>query len=99
MMSQEQYESYLEVVDNALENDLYDDPEFEIDELQEQIIDMELEVCEAIDYYSRCDSDHENMYNKLKRLIKKISEVKEKYEFYDEQSTLDMMFPDGFDEE
>lgn len=98
-MSQEQYESYLEVVDNALENDLYDDPEFEIDELQEQIIDMELEVCEAIDYYSRCDSDHENMYNKLKRLIKKISEVKEKYEFYDEQSTLDMMFPDGFDEE
>lgn len=99
MISQEWYESCLEVVDNALENDLLDDSEFDIDEFQEQIIDMELEVCEAINYYSRCDSDRDNMYNKLNRLTKKISEVKEKYEFYDEQSTLDMMFPDGFDDE
>ncbi len=99
MITKEQYESYLEVVDNALENDLLDDPEFDIDGFEEQIIDMELEVCEAIDYYSRYDSDRGNMYNKLKRLTKKISKVKENYEFYDEQSTLEMMFPDGFDEE
>ena len=85
-------EAYLKFLDE-LENNNY--------EVEQDVLDLEQEVNDALEY----TSGEENL--KLSELYKKINNLINEYDFfeedYDEEAVLDMMFPDryeqGFDED
>ena len=81
-------EAYLKFLDE-LENDNY--------EVEQDVLDLEQEVNDALEY----TSGKENL--KLRELSKNINIMKEEYDFYDEEAELDRMFPnrenEDFDED
>ncbi len=77
-------EAYLKFLDE-LENDNY--------EVEQDVLDLEQEVNDALEY----TSGKENQ--KLRELSKNINIMKEEYDFYDEETELDRMFPNRDDED
>jgi len=71
-----------------------EDEDFDFNALQDEIDEMEYTVQE----YAGCPFHYneEILYNKVRKLI---TQVKEEAEFMDEDAMLDMMFPNGFDDE
>jgi len=64
-------------------------------EVEQDVIDLEQEVKDALEYTS--GKEHQ----KLSELSMEINRIKKEFDFYDEEAELDMMFPDrdeeGFD--
>lgn len=71
-----------------------EDEDFDFNALQDEITEMEYTVQEYEGYPFH--GNEESLYNKVKKLI---AQVKEEAEFMDEDAMLDMMFPNGFDDE
>lgn len=71
-----------------------EDEDFDFNAFQDEINEMEYTVQE----YAGCPFryNEEILYNKVRKLI---TQVKEEAEFMDEDAMLDMMFPNGFDDE
>lgn len=78
------YSDYLKFLDE-LENDNY--------EVEQDVIDLEQEVKEALEYTSGKE------YQKLSVLSIKINRMKKEFDFYDKEAELDIMFPDRHDED
>ena len=68
-----------------LKNDNYD--------VEPEVLDLEQEVLDALDY--TVDKENQN----LSQLLLKIKSMKEEFDFYSEESELDMMFPDRHDDD
>ena len=83
----------IDFLENALDNDLFDDPDFDIAEFEDVVWEMEIDL----DGYGRSWPEEEQLkVDKILRLIKK---VKDKYDFYDADAERGFMFPDGEDED
>ncbi len=79
---------YKERVDEI--QNFFDNPDIDydkIEKLEEEICDIEYEIS------GFPDSDE------LDALLRKIAKIKEENEMYDADSILDMMFPNGFDDD
>ena len=88
----EQMKARLEVL---LSNKYWEkDEDFDFNALQDEINEMEYTVQEYEGYPFH--GNEESLYNKVKKLI---SRVKEEAEFMDDDDMLDMMFPNGLDDE
>lgn len=88
----EQMKARLEVL---LSNKYWEkDEDFDFNALQDEITEMEYTVQEYEGYPFH--GNEESLYNKVKKLI---SRVKEEAEFMDDDDMLDMMFPNGHDDE
>lgn len=77
-------------LNEALSEDLDNDESFDMEAFEEEIQDME-----DMDYLHMSVSD-EKKINKVKGLIEKVSNY---YEFFDPQSELGFMFPNGMDDD
>ena len=71
-----------------------EDEDFDFNALQDEITEMESTVQEYEGYPFH--GNEESLYNKVKKLI---ARVKEEAEFMDDDDMLDMMFPNGEDDE
>jgi hypothetical protein len=86
----------IEVLKERFEK-LNQDLEDKNDEAEQGVIDLELEINDAL------ENPFEKNINELKALKKKIISLKKEHNFYDEETELDRMFPErheeGFDED
>lgn len=78
------HETYLRLYEE-LENDNFD--------VEQDVLDLEQEAIDALDY--TVDKEHQ----KISQLLLKIKSMKEEFVFYNEESELDMMFPDRHDDD
>lgn len=71
--------------------------EMESDLFEEEVLKLEEEILEMDGFFQGKDEIQ------ISKILKKITSVKKEYEFYNEQDTLDIMFPnrhdDDFDED
>ena len=67
--------------------------EIDPDEFEEQVLKLEEEILEIKEMFR---GDEEKSCNQL---LKKIKDIKQEHDFYDEEAELDMMFPDRHDED
>lgn len=84
-------------LNDALDNDLFYDPEFDMDEFQSEVCSFESELNELLEF----NREH-LQFSELEKICsiqKKIKQVKEEYEFYDPEYERSVMFPNGEDEE
>jgi hypothetical protein len=84
------YKQELERLREELENDNYD--------VEQDVLDLEVQLDQRIED----NFDDENI-DQWQKLLKKVKYLKKEFGFYDEESELDMMFPnrhdDDFDED
>lgn len=75
----------------------YDELENDNHEVEQEVIDLEEEVNDALHYTFGTENE------KLRELAMKIKNMKQEFDFYDEEAELNMMFPnrhdDDFDED
>ena len=74
----------------------YEDDNIEVDEhenLESEVLELEREISEYLSFAQGVQ------FSQLEKLQKTISRIKEDNEFYDEDSVLDMMFPNRDDED
>ncbi len=83
----------IEFLENALDNDLLDDPDFDMGEFEEVVIDMEIDLADEGRYWSE---EEDAKVGEILRLIKK---VKNEYEFFDADAERGFMYPDGEDDD
>ena len=84
-------------LNEALDNDLFNDPEFDMDEFQSEVRSFERELNEILEF----NREH-LQFPELEQICsiqKKIKQVKDEYEFYDPEYERSVMFPNGEDEE
>lgn len=103
-MNNETYIQYKELLENSIENDLQEQDNFDFDDFQSQVCDIERNVTEAIEMNDAMGASREEVSTqKLKGVMKLIKQVKTDYDFYNEERELDIMFPnrhdDDFDED
>lgn len=79
-------------LENALENDLFERDDFDINDFQDQIYDMEYDLQ---DYPPIANEKEADLIEKVLNLI---SQVKDVYDFYDPDAEREFMFPDGEDD-
>ena len=84
-------------LNDALDNDLFYDPEFDMDELQSGGCSFERDLSELLEF----NREHLQFpeLEKICSIQKKIKQVKDEYEFYDPEYERSVMFPNGEDEE
>lgn len=84
-------------LDEALDNDFFNDPEFDLDDFQPEVCSIERELNEILEF----NREH-LQFPELEQICsiqKKIKQVKDEYEFYDPEYERSVMFPNGEDEE
>lgn len=84
-------------LDEALDNDLFNDSEFDMDDFQSEVCSFERELDEILEF----NREH-LQFSELEKICsiqKKIKQVKDEYEFYDPEYERSVMFPNGEDEE
>ena len=81
--------AYLE---EALENNLFDQEDFDINDFQDEVWNLEIELSD----YPISNQEEERLVSDLKRLV---LQVKEEYDFFDEEAELNMMFPNRDDDD
>lgn len=79
-------------LEDALENDLYEREDFDINDFQDQIYDMEYDLQDYLPVARGKESDL------IEEVLDLISQVKEEYDFYDPDAEREFMFPDGEDD-
>ena len=79
-------------LEDALENDLYEREDFDINDFQDQIYDMEYDLQDYSPVARGKESDL------IEEVLDLISQVKEEYDFYDPDAEREFMFPDGEDD-
>ncbi len=79
---------YLKV---ALEDYMLDDPDFDMDEFQETVCDMEMELLD-------CGALSEEEQRKVREAQRLIVQVKDEYDFFDADAERSAMFPNGEDD-
>lgn len=85
----ENWKNYTEQLHNfreELENGNYD--------VEQDVVNLQNKIEDAIE---QCFNDNERL--PYKRLLKELKEIKQEFDFYDEEGELDMMFPDRHDED
>ena len=84
-------------LNDALDNDLFYDPEFDMDEFQSEVYSFERKLNEILEF----NREHLQFpeLEKICSVQKKIKQVKDEYEFYDPEYERSVMFPNGEDEE
>ena len=84
-------------LNDALDNDLFYDPEFDMDEFQLEVCSFERDLTELLEF----NREHLQIpeLEKICSIQKKIKQVKDEYEFYDPEYERSVMFPNGEDEE
>lgn len=84
-------------LDEALDNDLFNNSEFDMDEFQSEVCSFEREQNEILEF----NREHLQFpeLEKICSIQKKIKQVKDEYEFYDPKYERSVMFPNGEDEE
>ena len=84
-------------LDEVLDNDLFNDSEFDMDDFQSEVCSFERELNEILEF----NREH-LQFSELEKICsiqKKIKQVKNEYEFYDPEYERSVMFPNGEDEE
>ena len=84
-------------LDEALDNDLFNDSEFDMDDFQSEVCSFERELNEILEFNRKHLQFPE--LEKICSVQKKIKQVKDEYEFYDPEYERRVMFPNGEDEE
>ena len=79
-------------LEEALENDLLEQEDFNINDFQDEVWDLERELYD----YPISNREEERLVSDLKRLV---LEIKKEYDFYDEEAELNMMFPNKEDDD
>ncbi len=84
-------------LNEALDNDLFNDPEFDMDDFRPEVSSFERELNEILEF----NRDHLQFpeLEKICSIQKKIKQVKNEYDFYDPEYERSIMFPNGEDEE
>jgi len=73
--------------------------------LEKEVYEIEEELSELQERFDRISMKSDNFdeldreQNQIDKLIKRIQKIKKEYDFYDEDSELDAMFPDGDDDD
>lgn len=84
-------------LDEALDNDLFHDSEFDMDDFQPEVCSIERELNGILEF----NREH-LQFPELEQICsiqKKIKQVKDEYEFYDPEYERSVMFPNDEDEE
>ena len=84
-------------LDEALDNDLFNDSEFDMDDFQSEVCSFERELNEILEFNRKHLQFPE--LEKICSVQKKIKQVKDEYEFYDQEYERSVMFPNDEDEE
>lgn len=84
-------------LDEALDNDLFNDSEFDMDDFQSEVCSFERELNEILEFNRKHLQFPE--LEKICSVQKKIKQVKDEYDFYDPEYERIVMFPNGEDEE
>ena len=84
-------------LDEALDNDLFNDSEFDMDDFQSEVCSFERELNEILEFNRKHLQFPE--LEKICSVQKKIKQVKDEYEFYDPGYERSVMFPNGEDEQ
>ena len=87
----EQLEKMENHLNEALDNDLLNDPGFDMDDFQSEVCSFERELNEILEF----NREHEKICH-IQKLIKL---AKNEYDFYDPEYERSVMFPNGEDEE
>lgn len=84
-------------LNDALDNDHFYEPEFDMDEFQSEVCSFERDLNELLEF----NREHLQIpeLEKICSIQKKIKQVKDEYEFYDPEYARSVMFPNGEDEE
>lgn len=93
----EQLDKMEKRLDEALDNDLFNDSEFDMDDFQPEVRSFERELNGILEF----NREH-LQFPELEQICsiqKKIKQVKDEYEFYDPEYERSVMFPNGEDEE
>ena len=93
----EQLDKMVNRLNDALDNDLFYDPEFDMDEFQLEVCSFERDLNELLEF----NREHLQFpeLEKICSIQKEIKQVKDEYEFYDPEYERSVMFPNGEDEE
>lgn len=97
-MNNETYTRHKELLENAIDNDLLEKDDFNFNDFQNEVCDIQREIAEAVEMGEAMGTRGEISIPKLKGILKLIKQVKIDYDFYDEEAELDMMFPNRHDE-
>ena len=83
-------------LDEALDNDFFNGPEFDLDDFQPEVWSIERELNEILEF----NREHLQFpeLEKICSVQKKIKQVKDEYEFYDPEYERSVMFPNGEDD-
>ena len=84
-------------LNEALDNDLFNDPEFDMDEFQSEVCFFVRELNEMLEFNR--EHLHFPELEQICSIQKKIKQVKDEYEFYDPEFERSVMFPNGEDDE
>ncbi len=93
----DQLDKMVNRLNDALDNDLFYDPEFDMDEFQSEVCSFERDLNELLGFNRKHLQFPE--LEKICSIQKKIKQVKDEYEFYDPEYERSVMFPNGEDEE
>lgn len=93
------YTNYKERLEYALNNDLLDEDSFDIRSFDEEIIDMERDIIEAIDINEFSNLKPEVSDKKLRTLSQLVNRVKSEYNVYIPKDEEPFLYPNGRDEE
>lgn len=98
-MNNEIYARYKNLLENAIDNDLLEQDDFDVNDFQTEVCNIEREVAEAIEMNEAMGAGVDVSTSKLKTIVQLIGQIKREYDFYDEDAELDMMFPDRHDDD
>lgn len=79
-------------MENALDNDLLEDENFDINKFEEEVCKIEEEL---EDYLPAAPNSERKLIDSVLRLITK---VKDEYEFFDAEAERSALFPNGEDD-
>lgn len=93
----EQLEKMESRLNEVLDEDLFNDSEFDMDGFQSEVCSFERELNEILEFHR----DHLQFpeLEKICKIQKLISQAKNEYDFYDPEYERSVMFPNGEDEE
>jgi len=84
-------------------NKLYEELDNNNYDVEQEVYELEDEIKLLLDEYSFQDEpmfeDQETELTKLRELNNLVKEMKQEFDFYDEESELDMMFPNRHDDD
>ena len=84
----------IERIENQFDEfDIDDIGSDEFEALEEEVYEIENEIADCIDNVDEFE------YNQLRKLQKKIAQIKKDNDFFDEEATLNAMFPNKDDED